>query len=72
MVRGTEHLGRGHGPGRIDLPGPERRVGEGGVLDDQVARRVLDVVVGAEAERVVAELGRRVDPPALVSAALSA
>jgi hypothetical protein len=38
------------------------------VLDDRVAHRVLDVVARAEPEVVVLELGRGVDPPALVAA----
>ena len=46
--------------------GQRRR--EGAVLDDRVARQVLDVVVGAEPGVVVLLLGRGVDPGALVAA----
>jgi hypothetical protein len=45
-----------------------RHGGEGALLDDGVALVVLDVVVGAEALVVVLELGRTVDPGALVPA----
>jgi hypothetical protein len=41
---------------------------EGAVVHDHVSVGVLQVVVGAEAEVVVLELGRGVDPSALVSA----
>jgi hypothetical protein len=67
-ARAAQHLGAGHrvlgvvaGLGR---GGAQR---ERGVADDQVARGLLEIVVGAEAEVVVLLLGRRVDPAALVA-----
>ena len=64
----AEHLGARH---PCLLTGRRRRrrrhPGERGVLHDRVRRRVLDVVVGAEAEVVVLELRRGVHPPSLVT-----
>src|SRR5690242_1635519 len=54
-------------PGRSAVPWRDRAP-ERLVIDDHVAGRVLDIVVGAEAEVVVLELGRGVHPPALVAA----
>ena len=64
-----EHLGRRERRVLVGVRGGRRAgTGEGAVLDDRVALGVLDVVVGAEPEVVVLELGRRVDPAPLVAA----
>ena len=62
LAQGTHASWPACGIGRRGRP-PER-----GVLHDRVAGRVLDVVVGPEAEVVVLQLGRGVDPAALVPA----
>src|SRR5215218_537662 len=68
-ARGAQHL-RARQP-RL-LTGARRRrwrrPPERLVVDDHIAGRVLDVVVGAEAEVVVLQLGRRVHPPTLIPA----
>ena len=67
-ARGAEHL-RARQPRLLAAVLARRRDGgtERPVLDDHVAGRALDVVVGAEPEVVVLELGRGVDPAALVA-----
>src|SRR4051794_10553015 len=50
------------------IAGMTRRQREGAVLDDQVVRLQLHLVVGAEAEVIVFALGRGVDPSPLVAA----
>jgi hypothetical protein len=66
----AEHLGRGQRAGRVGVRLLVGRRGqrEGDLLDDQVVLGGVEVVVGAEAERRVAQLRRGVDPSALVPA----
>ena len=67
--RPAQHLGRRQGHLVARVPGGRCTLAlERAVLEDRVAVGVLDVVVGAEAEVVVLELGGRVDPAALVAA----
>ena len=67
--RPAEHLGRRYRHALVAVPrGRGTGTGEGAVLDHRPGVGVLDVVVGAEAEVGVLELGRRVDPAALVAA----
>ena len=70
-TRAAEHLGRGQDDAFVVVPvgdaGGRRDIGEGAVLDDDIALEVLDVVVGAEAHVVVLALARGVDPGALVA-----
>src|SRR5262249_38965647 len=69
-ARAPEDLRRGAGVRRVvaRVTGVRRREGERRLADDDVPRRLLEVVVGAEAEVAVLFLRRGVDPAALVAA----
>ena len=66
----TQHFRARNPELRIEcrIAGMVGRQRKGVVLDDEVVRLQLHLVVGTEAEVVVLALGRRVDPPALVAA----
>ena len=65
----AQHLGGGQHDLLLRVRHRRRPVpGERAVLDDRIAGGVLDVVVGAEAEVVVLQLGAGIDPAALVTA----
>ncbi len=66
----AKHLGRRHAIVRIEvgLVLVRRSHGKRAVLDDRVVRRRLEIVVRSEAEVVVLQLRRGIDPSPLVAA----
>src|SRR4029079_16678334 len=70
LAEAAEHFGRGAAVLRIVswLARMRRVERERAVMENQVAGRELEIVVGAESEVVVLLLRRRVDPATLIAA----